>query len=171
MDSSCFAILQCIQPLKALCTTSHLRLHTHVHTVMNSLQGTTFPWRDTRGWLGWRMVGEVSPLKVHWGANHPVAPALWPLASWLTCPETTDKKCMDVMLFHAAWCRPTQLCLSQVEAEWAHIDHRVHFPVLIEDLGIHYSRNLSTIDTLSVFSDSEKFHWSDDDSLYMHFKA
>lgn len=112
-------------------STSQLHLHTYVHTLMTWLQGATFPSWATQGWVTaftctsvqsdnsiplLRMVGELSLLKVYWGDNQPLATAVWPLASWLTCQETASRKASLVVLSHAAQFVAGQ---SQVSRYWS----------------------------------------------------
>lgn len=93
--------------LKALCTTSHLRVHTYLHTVMTSIQGATYPSRATRGSvtaftctaqsdnsilllrMGWRAVSSQS---LHAGEIIGLsATACLPLASRLTFQDTARR--------------------------------------------------------------------------------
>lgn len=193
MDSSCFALFKCVLSLQALCTTSHLRVHTYLHTVMTFIQGATYPSLATRGSvtaftctaqsdnsilllrMGWRAVSSQS---LHAGEIIRLsATACLPLASRLTFQDTADvqhgrREARIVMLFHAAWCWPTQLCLSQVKAMWADIDHRAPFTN-------SYWRSLHTLQEESEydrklwvsFSDLAKSNFAEDYGLYMHFKT
>lgn len=133
MKKNIFHLLFCsaFTHLKTLCTTSHLHLHTYVHTLVAWLQGATFPSWATQGWVTaftctpvqsdntiplLRMVGELSLLKVYRGDNQPLATAVWPLASWLTCHETASRKASLVVLSHAAQFVAGQ---SQVSRYWS----------------------------------------------------
>lgn len=71
----------------------------------------------------WGRVGELSPLKVYTPGRSSdyrlqlvcLLPLGWPFKTQLDVQHVRGEARM-VMLFHAAWCRPTQLCLSQVKA-------------------------------------------------------
>lgn len=68
--------------------------------------------------------------------------AVWPLAPWLTRLEAASRKAWIVS---CCLMSANTALLVACKANWADIDYRVHFSVPIEDLWIHYSRNVSVI--------------------------
>lgn len=127
----------------------------------------------------WGWVGELSPLKVYMPGRSSdyrlqlvcLLPLGWPFKTQLDVQHVRGEARI-VMLFHAAWCRPTQLCLSQVKAMQADIDHRAPF-------SNSYWRSLHTLQEESEydrklcvsFSDLAKSNFAEDYGLYMHFKT
>lgn len=159
-----FYHFQCGQPLKALCTASHLRLHTYVRAVMTSLQVP--PSRHEHVQLSCcvhmycsdsdvgsavRMVGELSPL-VYWGDNQPFATAVWPSRSSFkaTLVERNGEWCGFMLL---------------------NVGEHSSFVTGQSKYCSAFSRTLSMIEHSECpFPDWEKLNLSDC-GLYMHFKG
>lgn len=137
MDSSCFALFKCVLSQEALCTVSHLRVHTYVHTI----PGRHLPVRSNSGGSATAFTcaarSDSSSLLLRLGSScastqslraeemiRLLAPACLPLASRLTFQDTAretysmcgGREARIVMPFRVARCRPTRLCFSRVKA-------------------------------------------------------